>query len=334
MINNDQCFMALRVNQVNKIINAQIEHISLSALSSEQITIAVEYSSLNYKDALAVTGKGKILKHFPLTAGIDAAGVITSSDNPELIPGTKVLVTGCGIGESRDGGFAQKLNVPAQMVIPLPDNLSTREAMILGTAGFTAGLCIERLQANDQRPEKGPILVTGASGGVGSMAISYLAKLGYETIAVTGKAESIPFLKKIGATDVISPDEIEMGKRPLEKALYGGGIDNTGGALLEHMLRSVNLWGNIASVGLAQDYQFSATVMPFILRGVSLLGISSTNCPLPLRRRVWDRLSQDLKPDDLDMFVSDEIGLSEIVKKSHEMIARKTQRRTLVNLKM
>jgi len=222
------------------------------------------------------------------------------------------------------------VRVPADWVIPLAAGLSLREAMIYGTAGFTAGLCIQRLQANDQSPDKGPIVVTGASGGVGSFAIPMLAKLGFEVIAVSAKVDAVSYLKSLGATEVIHPDQLNLGERALESVRFGGAIDNVGGTLLEGLIRHTNLWGNIASVGLAADFRFQNTVMPFILRGVSLLGISSANCPRPLRLKIWQSLATSLKPSMLNEIVQDTVHLEEIEPVFHRMINRQIKGRVLV----
>lgn len=315
-----------------KIVADLVEKTILFPRDESSVLIDIHYSSLNYKDALGVTGKGKIFKSLPITPGIDAAGVVKRSNHTSLKPGDAVLVTGCGIGESADGGYAELLLTRAEHVIKLPDSLTPREAMIYGTAGFTAGLCIERLEANDQTPDKGAMLVTGASGGVGSFAVSMLSALGFDVVAMSAKTKAYDYLMQLGAKEIIDPNEFAPGSKPLEKAIFGGGVDNTGGHFLEGMIRQTALWGNIASVGLASDYKFSSTVMPFILRGISLLGVSSTNCPLELRSRVWNRLASDLKPRDLNIFVSREIGIGEIVGSALDMIDRKTSKRTLVKI--
>ncbi|MCX6129146.1 MAG: YhdH/YhfP family quinone oxidoreductase [Proteobacteria bacterium] len=304
----------------------------LPELRSGFLHIDAVYSSLNYKDALAVTGKGKILRQYPLCPGIDVSGVVRQSMDSRYRPGDAVLVTGCGLGETQDGGFAEQLQVPADWVLPLPETLSLREAMIYGTAGFTAGLCLHRLLTNDQEASLGPIVVTGASGGVGSLAVAMLSQLGFEVLAVSGKAEQKDFLRSLGARDVVSPEQLDFGKKPLESVRYGGAIDNVGGSMLEGLLRHTNLWGNIASVGLAGGHAYSSTVMPFILRGVSILGISSNNCPMHLRKKIWQKLAKEWRFKSLETFVSQEIGLADIVPCSEAMIARQSFGRTLVRL--
>lgn len=301
-------------------------------LSEGDVVIDVAYSSVNYKDALAVSGKGRILKAYPLNPGIDAAGTVRRSNVPDLKPGDKVLVTGCGLGETKDGGFAERIRVPRDWVVPLPPELSLKEAMIFGTAGFTAGICAHRFLVNDQTPDKGPIVVTGASGGVGSLSIAILSKLGFEIIAVSGKPEMASELKALGASQVVRPESLALGSRPLESVRFGGIVDNVGGKLLEQLIPHVNLWGNVASIGLAGGSEFQATVMPFILRGVSILGISSANCPLPLRRQIWEKLAKDWRPRDLQNFASGEIGLDDLAGFADRMLNRQSQKRTLVRI--
>jgi NADPH2:quinone reductase len=325
-------FRALRVlhdgaNQ-SQLINMELEQ-----LAPGPILIEAAWSSINYKDALAITGRGKILRKFPANPGIDVAGVVKESDDPRYPVGMPVLVTGCGLGENQDGGLAQYVRVPRDWVIPLPANLSTREAMIYGTAGFTVGICLYRLLINGQTPDKGPMVVTGASGGVGSLAVAMLAKLGFEVIAVSGKLEQKDRLLQLGATRVMGPEELELGQKPLETVRFGGAIDNVGGTLLEGIVRHVNLWGNVASVGLAGGHVFQATVMPFILRGVSILGVSSTNCPRPLREQIWEKLANEWKPESLDIFVTREIGLDAAPIVAEQMLSRQTSGRTLVYLR-
>jgi acrylyl-CoA reductase (NADPH) len=327
--------MEVRAYRIQKegLNQGQLVTLPLEQLSEGNVVIEARYSSLNYKDALAVTGQGRILRKFPLNAGIDVAGLVLRSADPRFQTGDPVLVTGCGLGESQDGGFASHVQVPGDWIVPLPSGMSLREAMIYGTAGFTAGLCVHRLLVNDQTPDKGPMVVTGASGGVGSLAVAMLSKLGFEVIAVSSKTSSVDFLKGLGARQVTKPEELALGKRPLESVRFGGVVDNVGGTLLEGLLRHVQLWGNVASIGLAGGAELQATVMPFILRGVSLLGISSANCPMPLRREIWSQLSGALRPSNLETFVHQEIPLEGLAQASQDMLARKTEGRSLVAIR-
>jgi len=324
-------FRALRVLK-DGVNQSQLMDMDQEQLAPGNVLIEAAWSSINYKDALAITGRGKILKKFPANPGIDVAGVVKESDDSRYPAGMSVLVTGCGLGEIQDGGLAQYVRVPADWVIPLPPNLGLREAMIYGTAGFTVGICLHRLLSNDQTPDKGPMVVTGASGGVGSLAVAMLAKLGFEVIAISGKLEQKDRLLELGATRVMRPEELELGQKPLETVRFGGAIDNVGGTLLEGIVRHVNLWGNVASVGLAGGHAFQATVMPFILRGVSILGVSSTNCPRPLREQIWQKLANEWRPQSLDVFVTREIGLDAASIAAEQMLDRQTSGRTLVRL--
>ncbi len=314
---------------------AELVSLPKTALTEDnQVRIKVEFSSLNFKDALGVTASGKIFRNFPIIPGIDLAGEVVEVGSAASVKvGDRVLVTGCGLGEVADGGYSEFATVPHHWVIPCGEDLSTREAMIYGTAGFTAGLCVHRLLQNDQSPDKGPIAVTGASGGVGSLAVAILAKLGFKVLAITSKEAEYSRLREIGAADVTSFGELSLGSRPLESAKFAGGIDNLGGEALAKLLSHCDLWGNIASVGLAASPKLEATVMPFILRGVSLLGISSANCPMPLRSHIWRKLAGDWKPENLDSFVSQVVHLDEVVDAAHSMMNRETTGRILVTLK-
>ncbi len=323
---------AFRIHTGKGEHRAGVETLELDALSGGDVLIKVHYSSVNYKDALAGTGTAPILRRSPLVGGIDAAGVVESSNDAALSPGDAVLVTGCGLSEERDGGYAQYLRVPAESVIPLPEGLSLEQAMIIGTAGFTAALAIRRLQENHQRPELGPILVSGATGGVGSFAIHLLNKLGYEVAALTGKTAWAEYLTALGAARIIDRAEFEVGMRPLEAARWGGAIDTAGGETLAGLTRSVRPWGNIASIGLAAGAQLKTTVMPFILRGVSILGISSANCPRPWREAVWGRLASDLKPDAWDLLHTATVDLTGLPGVFESMLAGQSRGRTLVRI--
>jgi NADPH2:quinone reductase len=300
-------------------------------LTAGHVVVRVRWSGVNFKDALAVTGRGKILKRFPLNAGIDAAGTVESSEDPRVRPGDPVVLNGMGLGESHDGGFAEVLRVPGGWVVPLPAGLSLREAMILGTAGFTAALAILRMELNGQRPDMGAVAVTGATGGVGSVAVSILAARGYAVTAVSGRPEHHGYLRALGATDVRTPEELRLGSRPLESARFGGAIDNVGGALLAGLTRHVGLWGQIACIGMASSPDLDTTVFPLILRGVSLLGISSGNCPTPLRTQVWSRLGGDLKPPRLDRIVSREVPLDAVIEAASLLVERRSLGRILVS---
>jgi acrylyl-CoA reductase (NADPH) len=311
-------------------VRPRLVDMSLDDLSPGEVVLRVVWSGVNYKDALAVTGRGKILKRFPLNAGIDAAGVVESSSEGRFRPGEPVLVNGMGLGESHDGGFAELVRVPADWVVPLPAGLTLRQSMILGTAGFTAGLAVTRMELNGQSPDKGPIVVTGATGGVGSAAVSMLAGRGYRVLAVSGRPEHHGYLRRLGAAEVKKPAVLELGARPLEAARFGGVIDNVGGEVLAGLIRHVSLWGQVACIGMAASPKLEGTVFPLILRGVSLLGVSSGNCPMPLRHEVWRRLGTDLKPAHLDEIASSETPLDGVVEASSRLVERRALGRILV----
>lgn len=327
-------FLACRIyknESENNKVSHRLEQMSLEDLRGGEVVVRVHYSGVNYKDALAATGKGAILKRFPLNGGIDFAGVVKSSSDERFEAGQQVLVNGCGLGEIHDGGLSEYARVPADWVMLIPDGLTMKDCMVLGTAGFTAGLAIHRMLENGQSPDKGPIVVTGASGGVGSNAISMLTGLGYETIAVSGRREFDNYLSSLGATKVCCADDLNLSDRPLDKGIFGGAVDSVGGQLLSKIMAHTNLWGNIASIGLADTHEFEATVFPLILRGVSLLGVSSTNCPMPLRRNIWKRLGEDLKPKHLDKILTDEVKLQDVSPVFEELLNRKRFGRTIVN---
>ena len=292
-------FRAFRITNDAGTIGGSIVDATLDELTPGDVVIKAEYSSVNYKDALAATGTGKILKRFPLIGGIDVAGTVVSSADGRFRDGDRVLVTGYEFGVAQDGGYAAYVRVPADWVVPVPDGLSAREAMVLGTAGFTAGLAIVRLERNGLTPGQGPIAVTGATGGVGSIASAALSRLGYDVTAITGKDDAHDYVRSLGARDVISRTTLAMGTRPLETARWAGAIDAVGGDLLAWLTRTTNYWGSIASTGLTGGIELRTTVMPFILRGVSLIGIDSAMCPMAVRVEVWRRLASDMKPQQL-----------------------------------
>jgi acrylyl-CoA reductase (NADPH) len=303
---------------------------ALDELSPGEVVVRVAHSSLNYKDALAVTGRGRIMRRLPLNAGIDLAGTVESSTDAAFGPGMPVIANGMGLGELHDGGFAEYARVPAAWLMPLPEGLTLRSAMALGTAGYTAALSLHRMEVNGQQPSLGPIVVTGATGGVGSLAVRMLASRGYEVVAVSGRPEHHEWLRSLGAGTVVTSAQLQLSGKPLDKTRYGGAIDNVGGALLAGLLPHVIEWGNIVSVGLAGGTEIQTTVLPFILRGVSLLGASSANSPMTLRRKIWRRLGDDLRIDDIERFVTNEIGLDEISASATDLLERRAFGRTLV----
>lgn len=305
-------FKAFRIHEENKRIVARFEQLKLDDLSPGDVVVRVTHSDINYKDALAATGAGKILRRYPLVGGIDFAGVVESSADARYSPGQSVLVTGCGLSETHDGGYSQYARVKGEWVIPLPRGLTTADAMALGTAGFTAAYAIHRMEQNGQTPERGPVVVTGSTGGVGSLAVDMLAGRGYQVVAVTGKASSTDYLKALGAQTILMRQEIDYGSRPLETARFAGAIDNVGGDMLTWLTRTVDYWGNIASIGLAGSAELKTTVMPFILRGVSLLGINSSATLRAARLEVWKRIASDLRPRHLDRIVTRTIAFEDL----------------------
>lgn len=305
-------FRAFRIHEENKKIVARFDDITLDDLAPGEVVVRVRFSGINYKDALAATGAGKILRKYPLVGGIDLAGDVVTSSDARFRSGDKVLVTGCELSETHDGGYAEYARLRADSVIAIPSGLDEFQAMALGTAGFTAALALHRMEQNGQMPEHGPIVVTGATGGVGSIALDMLASRRYESIAVSGKPEADAYLKSLGAGRVLRRQEINPGTRPLETALFGGAIDTVGGEMLAWLTRTVKYGGNIASVGMAGSAELKTTVMPFILRAVNLLGINSSATPRDLRIAVWQRIATDLKPRHLDRIVSKTIPFAEL----------------------
>lgn len=307
-----ESFKAFRIYAGKEFERAGIETLTLDDLSSGDVVIKVEYSSVNYKDALAGTGQGKILRKSPLNGGIDLAGVVVSSENDQFKTGQSVLVNGSGLSEMHDGGYSQYARVPADWVVPMPAGLNARSSMIIGTAGFTAGLAIQRLQDNHQTPDQGPVLVTGASGGVGSFAVQLLAQLGYEVVAMTRKQQQHDYLYSLGANKVVSDDVMQVDDASLHKGLWGAAIDNLGGDALAWLTKSVKPWGNIVSIGMAAGIRVDTTAMPFILRGISLLGVTSAACPQHLRKLIWQKLGDELFPAKLDQICTAEVGLEQL----------------------
>ncbi|MEG3788687.1 YhdH/YhfP family quinone oxidoreductase [Lysobacter sp. CCNWLW3] len=322
-------FNAFRIHNDADGYRSGIESVTLDALSPGEIVIKTAYSSINFKDALAGTGEGKILRRFPLVGGIDVAGHVVASTDGKFREGDAVLVTGCGLSETRDGGYAEYARLEAQWAIPLPGGLSLRESMILGTAGFTAALALHRMQDNRQTPELGPLAVTGASGGVGSLAIDIFSRAGYEVHAISGKAEQAEYLKSIGASQVLGRDALATA-RPMESARFGGGLDNVGGPMLTSLLAQTAPYGNVASAGLAASPALDATVMPFIIRGVSLLGVASAGTARQIRDEVWRHLGSDWKPAHLDRICTREVGLADLPQVFPGMLAGGSLGRTLV----
>ncbi len=326
-------FKALRVQQAPTGRFARLESVTLDELTPGDVVVRVAYSCLNYKDALAVTGKGHIARGYPRTAGIDLAGVIETSTDPAYRAGDRVLATGAGLGESLDGGLAERARLPAAALVPLPPGLSLLEAMALGTAGFTAALALRRMLENHQAPERGPIAVTGATGGVGGIALGLLKRAGFKTVAITGKPEAASYLHELGADEVVTRGSLPTAGKPLETAIWGGAVDNLGGETLTYLTRTVRPWGNIACIGLAQSPVLETTVMPLILRGVSLLGIHSVDVPREWRLDIWNKLAGEWKPRDIERsIVRAVIGLEEVPRACEELIAGAARGRYVVRI--
>ena len=324
-------FRAFRIHSDAAGYRSGIETISLGDLNPGEVVVKAAYSSVNYKDALAGTGKGKILRRFPLVGGIDIAGHVVASADPAFKEGDAVLVTGSGLSETRDGGYAEYARLDAKWTVALPAGLSLREAMILGTAGFTAALGLLRMTENRQAPELGPLAVTGATGGVGSLAVAIYSKAGYAVHAISGKPEHADYLKSLGASEVLGREALAT-TAPMASVRFGGGLDNVGGTMLAALLAQTAPYGNVASCGLAASPELHATVMPFIIRGVSLLGVASAGTARDIRDEVWKRLASDWKPADLDAICTRETTLDELPAVFETMLAGGSLGRTVVRI--
>ncbi|GAA4864899.1 YhdH/YhfP family quinone oxidoreductase [Luteimonas vadosa] len=324
-------FAAFRIHHDAAGYRSGIEQVGLEDLAAGEIVIRTAYSSVNYKDALAGTGEGKILRTFPLVGGIDVAGHVVASSDPGFREGDAVLATGCGLSETRDGGYAEYARIPSRWAIPLPNGLGLRESMILGTAGFTAALALYRLLDNRQTPDLGPLCVTGATGGVGSLAVDIFSRAGFEVHAVSGKPEHAGYLRDIGASEVLDRDALAT-TRPMESVRFGGGLDNVGGPMLASLLAQTAPYGNVASAGLAATHVLETTVMPGIIRGVSLLGIASAGTARDIREQVWAHLADDWKPRHLERICTREVSLDELPDVFEGMLGGGSLGRTLVAL--
>ncbi len=325
-------FRGLRIRKDEQGYRAAIEGQTLDQLNAGEVVIRTQYSSVNYKDALAGTGKGKILRQFPLNGGIDVAGEVLHSDSSDFKPGDSILVTGCGLSEDRDGGYSEIVRLAAKDVIALPQGLSSREAMIIGTAGFTAALSLYRMEANGQTPEMGPVVVTGATGGVGMLAIDILTRAGYEAHAISGKEDRFQSLVNLGAKQCLSRRNLHWGQRPLESTHWAGAIDSVGGEMLAGLTRVIEPYGSIACCGLAGGHELHTTVMPFILRGVSLLGIASAGTARAIREILWQRLASDWKPAHLEAIATREVTLEQLPDVFETMLEGDSFGRTVVRI--
>jgi acrylyl-CoA reductase (NADPH) len=325
-------FKAYLINQDDGKVVSAFTTLEESQLDAGEVTIAVTHSSINYKDALAATGAGRIIRRFPCIGGIDLAGKVVSSADPRFSAGDEVIATSYDIGVAHHGGYAERARVPADWVVKRPAGLALGEAMALGTAGFTAALAVVRMEHDGLKPENGPVIVSGATGGVGSIAIEILAGLGYHVVALTGKEAETDYLKGLGAKEVMLRQSLDLAKiKPLGKETWAGAVDNLGGDVLSWMASTMQVGGTLASIGLAASMSFNTTVAPFILRGVSLLGIDSVNCPMPQRRAVWERLAADMKPRHLDAMTR-HIAFADLPAAFDDYIAGRVKGRVVVDI--
>ncbi|MFL5258257.1 MAG: MDR family oxidoreductase [Hyphomicrobiales bacterium] len=325
---------SIRALQVNKTEQGQtVEFVRLSdaELGDGDVTVAVEHSTVNYKDGLAITGKAPIIRKYPLVPGVDFAGTVLESAHSKVRPGDKVILNGWGVGEDHNGGYAERARIYGDWLVPVPDTITTAQAMAIGTAGYTAMLCIIALEHHDVEPDSGEVLVTGAAGGVGSIAVAILSKLGYSVVASTGRVAEERFLKSLGAARVIDRSELATRVKPLAKARWAGAVDAVGSVTLANILSQMMPEGTVAACGLAQGMDLPATVAPFILRGVKLIGINSVTCPLPRRLEAWRRLSRDLDLGKLDSLTS-HATLEQVPEVAAEIVEGKVRGRVVVDL--
>jgi len=324
-------FRALVVDRVGEELVSELRMLDEAELPDGDTVVNVDYSTLNYKDGLALLGKNKVIRSYPMVPGVDFAGTVESTTSSALRPGDRVVLNGFEVGEKRFGGFAQKARVPGEWLVKIPDAFSTRQAMAIGTAGFTAMLAIIALERHGARPDSGEILVTGSAGGVGSIAIAVLAKLGYRVVASTGRLHERDYLESLGAADVVDRHELAVTSKPLESARWAGAIDNVGSTTLAHILASTRPNGTVAACGLVQGLDLSTTVAPFILRGVTLVGINSIFVAHDRRVEAWDRLARDLDPTKLDAMTTS-ANLSEVPRMAPQILAGKIRGRVVVDV--
>jgi acrylyl-CoA reductase (NADPH) len=332
-IMSDSTFRALllRQDEEGKTVGA-VERLGDRDLPAGDVLVAVEYSTVNYKDALAVTGRGKIVRQWPMVPGIDLAGTVVESESTDYRAGDRVVLTGWGVGERYWGGYAQRQRVKAEWLVPIPPSRDARWAMSIGTAGFTAMLCVMELEDTGVRPESGTVLVTGATGGVGSAAVAVLAKLGYRVAALTGKADARDYLEALGAGELVGGSEWSEPPRPLDTQRWAGAVDTLGSVQLARVLSQVSAGGAVAACGLAAGFDLPATVMPFILRGVRLIGVDSVMCPAERRRAAWRRLAADLPDEALAQMTDRSISLAEVPGYCDDLLGRRVKGRVLVNV--
>jgi len=324
-------FKAIRIDKADKGTTAALTQFDDAELMDGDVTVAVEWSTVNYKDGLAIAGKAPVVRRFPMIAGIDFAGTVTQSSHPDWKAGDKVVANGWGMGETHLGAYAEKARVPGDWLVRLPANMSARDAMAIGTAGYTAMLAVLALERHGLAPDDGPVVVTGAAGGVGSIAIALLAKLGYQVIASTGRAAEADYLHGLGAAEIIDRNDLSGPAKPLAKERWAGGIDSVGSTTLANLLSMTKYRGAIAACGLAGGMDLPSSVAPFILRGVCLLGIDSVMCPIALRRTAWERLASDLDRGKLAE-ITREISLDEVLAKAPDILSGKVRGRIVVKI--
>lgn len=324
-------FKAVRIDKADKGTTAQFTQFDEAELMDGDVTVRVEWSTLNYKDGLALTGKAPVVRRFPMIAGIDFAGTVEASSHPQWKAGDKVVCTGWGMGETHLGAYAEKARVKGDWLVALPQGLSARDAMAIGTAGFTAMLSVLALEKHGLSPKSGPVVVTGAAGGVGSVAIAVLSKLGYHVIASTGRTSEADYLKQLGAAEIIDRNELSGPAKPLAKERWAGGVDSVGSSTLANLLSMTKYGGAIAACGLAAGMDLPSSVAPFILRGVCLLGIDSVMCPIEPRTAAWQRLATDLDPAKLSE-ITTEISLSEVSDWGAKILAGQVRGRIVVKI--
>jgi acrylyl-CoA reductase (NADPH) len=324
-------FKAIRIDKAEKGTTAALTQFDEAELMEGDVTIRVEWSTVNYKDGLAVTGKAPVVRRFPMIAGIDFAGTVEQSSHPSWKAGDKVVSTGWGLGETHLGAYAEKARVKGDWLVRLPDGLSAREAMAIGTAGFTAMLAILALEKHGVTPASGPVVVTGAAGGVGSVAIAVLGKLGYHVIASTGRMSEAPYLKSLGAAEVVDRNELSAPPKPLARERWAGGVDSVGSTTLANLLSMTKYGGAIAACGLAAGMDLPSSVAPFILRGVCLLGIDSVMCPLAPRKAAWERLARDLDREKLSE-ITHEIPLDQVIAAGPKILGGQVRGRIVVKI--
>ncbi len=326
-------FKAFVVNKNEGGFSAQIQELTLQDLPEGEVLIKVAYSSVNYKDGLATIPNGNIVRKYPFVPGIDLAGTVVQSDDRRFKAGDQVLATSYDIGVSHFGGFSEYARLKGDWIVPLPQGLSLKEAMALGTAGFTAALAFYKLEKNGLKPENGPVLITGATGGVGSVAVNLFAGKGFKVAASTGKPEEHSYLKNLGAEEILTREEVSAeSARPMEKERWAGSVDSVGGATLAYLIRTSRYGGSVASCGLTGGTGFSTTVFPFILRGVNLLGIDSVTCGMETRQALWDRLAGDLKPKDLLGSIGNEVSLEELPRITLAILKGGVRGRTIIKV--